>query len=131
MRFGIWGISTIVLIIFLVLLNTSQSLPSEKVDELFQDIDANVNEDLNLTDTNLSKFVGYTVSGIVKEFHGGYYLASWLNTFLPSIIMDNLTLIIFLVILALIAPLLFHLFLIAVFIVLETKNWLKKRRKFI
>jgi hypothetical protein len=127
MRFGIWGTSTVFLIIFLVMLNTSQSLPSEKVDELFQGIDANVNKDLNLTDANLTKFVGYTVSGIVKEFHGGYYLASWFNTFLPPMIMDNLTLITFLIILALISPLLFYLFLIAVFIVLETKNWLKKR----
>ena len=129
MRFGIYSIGLIFLIIFLVLINSSQNPSNSKIDQIFEGVDANVIKDLNTSDANLSKFMKYTVSGVIKEFHGGYYFAAWLNTFLPRIVMDNLILIIFLIILALIAPLLWYVFLALVFIVLETRAWFKKRKE--
>jgi len=107
MRIGIISISSICLLVFFIILNTTNIQP-EKVDSILEGIDYNTfsNPDVNFSsDTNLSKFIKYTGSGVINELHGTYYLVSWINTFLPKWLIENKELFIYGAIIVFCAPL--------------------------
>ena len=133
MRFGVMGLATFFLIFFLIIINSSE-VPSEKIDSIFEGIDQNNFVDQNFSsDTNLSKFIKYTGQGIIKEVHGGYYLASWLNTVLPIWVIENKEILTVLAILALCAPIigviLNYVILIALAILIVVWDKVKEIRK--
>ena len=91
MRVGIFGISSIVLLFCFIIINSS-SISPEKIDAMFEGVDYNAfsDPDLNFSDdVNLSKGIKLIGSGMIKEFHGTYYIASWFNTLLPPWIFEH------------------------------------------
>lgn len=135
MRFGLYSLSLIIVLICFVILNTT-NIPPETIDTTFESIDSNSfsNPDVNFSsDANLSKAIGLIGSGIVKEFHGTYYLASWINPFLPQWLLENKDVLIWVIALLIFAPLLaviLHfgiLFLLALLMIIWER--IKKRRK--
>jgi hypothetical protein len=107
MRFGIIGLGSFILLFVFIILNSTTISP-EEVDMIFESVDSNSfsNPDINYSeDANLSKFIKYTGSGIVREFHGTYYLVSWINTFLPEWLTENKELFLYGAILVFLAPL--------------------------
>jgi len=133
MRFGLFSIASFVLLLFLIIINTAPSIPPEKIDQTFETIDTNTFDKNFSTDANLSNFIKYTGKGIAQEFHGGYYLASWANTWFPSWLTQNTDLLVACAILVLVAPLLAVVLHFALLIILAVclLVWdvIKERRK--
>ena len=130
MRLGVFGILTLMVLVFLIILNQSD-LKSEDVDRVFEDIDVNTfeNIDANITDINLGRFVKYSVKGLAQELHGTYYLTAWANTFLPELVTQNIQVIVILVIFAMLSPLLFYGGLTVVIIVMVLHEKFKEFRQ--
>ena len=130
MRFGVWGVFTFLLLVFLYIVNLGV-ISNDEVDEIFVGLDVNSLDsiDQNISDANFGSFVKYTVKGFSNEVHGGYYFAAWLNSFLPEWVLANLDLLILLFFLGLVAPVLFYGFLLAVAVVMMSREWLVERKK--
>lgn len=130
MRIGIWSFFTILFLVFLVIINEG-SLTDEQVDQVFLTVDQNMNSIEIESDSDLNNFIRYTVKGVVQEFHGGYYLAKFVNRYLPDWVLENLELIIVLVVLSLVAPIVFYggLTIIVIALILYEKivDWRKHK----
>lgn len=103
MRFGLFGLGFAFFVIFMVLISTS-NIGEERIDTIFENLDSNFSDNNYSNDANLSKFVKYTISGILDEFHGTYYFAAWIGPQLPRWLVDNKELLTVVVILALASP---------------------------
>ncbi len=132
MRIGLMTTGIAFLIIFLIMINTS-NFSEEKVDTMFEGIDANFSDTNYSTDQNLSNFIKYTVKGVLNEFHGTYYLAAWISPHLPRWLLENADLLATLAILVILSPLIAVIVKLILLIFLALTMWtmeqIKKRRK--
>lgn len=132
MRIGLMGFAISMLIIFIIIINTS-NISEEEIDTIFENLDANISDANYSTDTNLSNFVKYTVKGVTNEFHGTYYFAAWISPYLPNWLLENGELLAILVILVITAPVIAVIvkLILLIFLALTMWTWeqIKKRRQ--
>ncbi len=133
MRLGLFSMATIIFAFCLIVINTS-SIPPEKIDVLFEELDYNVfsGPDINFSnDANLSNFIKYSGSGLVREFHGTYYFAAWVNTLLPEWIVENKDYFVYGVVLIMLAPLIAVVlnYVVLLFLALCLVVWEKMKSK--
>ena len=132
MRIGLMSIGLSLLIIFIIIINTS-NVSEEKIDTIFEDIDGNFSDTNYSTDQNLSNFVKYTAKGIANELHGTYYLAAWISPYLPRWLLENADLLATLAILVILSPVIAVIVKLILLIFLALTMWtmeqIKKRRE--
>jgi len=133
MRIGVVGIATFAIIFSLIIINSSPKLDEKIVDQIFENIDQNFSTTSFSEDQNLDKFVIYTVRGVANEFHGLYYLASWMNPYLPEWLSQNSGLLAVVAILVICSPIIAvlfkYLFLVFFAVVIFLHDKIKKRRE--
>lgn len=130
MRIGLWGFAFAMFCLFLIMINSFDD-SAERIDTLFEGIDANLSDANFSGDANLTKFARYTAQGIVKEFHGTYYLAAFINPHLPLWFIGNSELLAAIAIVALFG-LIFGKIVLLIVLALFMWVWeqVKKRRRF-